>query len=111
MEALYDIRSLLLILILFIAAVQFISGNKLKKENKLLLQILETKNTTIANLEASRAAVKDVIENLSMSEEVISLINSGESREAISVKLGIPVEKIEFILKIDKIRKEHTRHT
>ncbi|MDD3592027.1 MAG: sigma-70 family RNA polymerase sigma factor [Sulfurovum sp.] len=81
-------------------------NRKLKKANSLLNEVLETKNSTIANLEASRVAVKEVIENFSVSDEVIAGIEAGESREGISHRLGIPVSRIELIVKFDKIKKE-----
>ncbi len=85
------------------------NNKKLAEENKALQKILEVKDTTISNLQASRVAVKDVIENFSAHEEVIQLIDAGESRESISEKLGIPTNRIELIIKFDKIKKEHDR--
>ncbi|HEY9190868.1 MAG TPA: sigma-70 family RNA polymerase sigma factor [Sulfurovum sp.] len=92
----------LLVVILFIMIGQ---NSKLKKENKKLNEILEVKNSTIANYEASRVAVTDVIENFSLLDEVMALIEAGESREAVSEKLGIPVSKVELIIKFDKLKK------
>ena len=85
------------------------NNKKLKAENKVLQEILEVKDTTISNLQASRVAVKDVIENFSAHEEVMQLVDAGESRENISEKLGIPTSRIELIIKFDKIKKEHVR--
>jgi len=90
-----------LIVTLFIVA-----NSKLKKELKVLKEVLVIKDTTISNLEASRVAVKDVIDNFSAHDEVMELIEAGESRESISKKLGMPVNKIELIIKFDKIKKE-----
>ena len=92
----------LLVVILFVMVGQ---NSKLKKENKKLNEILEVKNSTIANYEASRVAVTDVIENFSLLDEVMALIEAGESREAVSEKLGIPVSKVELIIKFDKLKK------
>ena len=92
----------LLVVILFIMVSQ---NSKLKKENKKLNEILEVKNSTIANYEASRVAVKDVIENFSLLDEVMALIEAGESRETVSEKLGIPISKVELIIKFDKLKK------
>lgn len=78
-------------------------------ENRALQEIMEVKDITISNLQASRVAVKDVIENFSAHDEVMHLIDAGESRESISEKLGIPVSRIELIIKFDKIKKEHVR--
>lgn len=92
----------LLVIVLFIMVSQ---NSKLRSENKKLSEILEMKNTTIANYEASRVAVKDVMENFSLLDEVMTLIDAGESREAVSEKLGIPVSKVELIIKFDKLKK------
>jgi len=91
--------SLLLIVMLF-------KNRTLKTEIKKLKEILVLKDTSIKNFEASRVAVKDVMENISSHDEVIALVNTGESRAAISEKLGIPENKIELIIKFDKIKKE-----
>ncbi len=82
-------------------------NSELKKEKKVLQEILEVKDTTIQNLQASRVAVKDVIENLSAHDEVMALVDAGKSRDEISAKLGIPLSKIELIIKFDKIKKDH----
>jgi hypothetical protein len=92
----------LLVIILFILVSK---NSKLAKENKKLNDILDVKNVTIANYEASRVAVKDVIENFSSLDDVMELINAGESKASVSEKLGIPVSKIELIIKFDKLKK------
>lgn len=93
----------LLVVILFV----FMSKNsKLSDENKKLNEILEVKNVTIANYEASRVAVTDVIENFSSLDDVMDLINSGESKAFVSEKLGIPLSKIELIIKFDKLKNQ-----
>ncbi len=94
-------------LLLLLAALLFYLYNNNKKlaaENRILQEIMEVKNTTISNLQASRVAVKDVLENFSAHDEVMQLIDAGESRESISEKLGIPVSRIELIIKFDKIK-------
>ncbi|WP_232087490.1 sigma-70 family RNA polymerase sigma factor [Sulfurovum sp. ST-21] len=83
------------------------SNKKLKEEKRVLEEIIEAKEKTIENLQASRVAVKDVIENFSNHAEVMMLIEAGESREEVSRKLGIPLNKIELIIKFDKIKKEN----
>ncbi len=92
----------LLVIILFMMVAQ---NSKLRSENKKLNEILEMKNTTISNYEASRISVKDVIENFSLLDEVMRLIDAGESKEAVSEKVGIPVSKVELIIKFDKLKK------
>lgn len=95
-----------LIAILFVIVFTLLSKNsKLKSENKKIKEILALKDTTIANYEASRVAVKDVIENFSALDSVMELISAGESKAAVSEKLGIPLNKIELIIKFDKLKK------
>ena len=103
----YIVIGLLVLLVLVLLGL-LSENRKLKKQNEVLNQVLETKDVTIANLEASRVAVKDVIENFSISDEVMAGIEDGESREEISQRLGIPVSRIELIVKFDKIKKEQT---
>ena len=79
-------------------------SKKLRAENRALQEIMEVKDITISNLQASRVAVKDVIENFSAHDEVMQLIDAGESRESISEKLSIPISRIELIIKFDKIK-------
>ena len=79
-------------------------NKKLAAKNRALQEIMEVKDITISNLQASRIAVKDVIENFSAHDEVMQLIDAGESRESISEKLGIPTSRIELIIKFDKIK-------
>lgn len=94
------------ILLLVLLVMMLFKNRKLKTEIRVLKEILTLKDATISNFEASRVAVKDVIENLSSHEEVMALVEAGESRADISEKLGIPVNKIELIIKFDKIKKE-----
>ncbi len=103
--------TVILILVLILASILFYlyrNNKKLTKQIETLKEILIIKDTTISNLEASRIAVKDVIENFSLHEEVMKLIEAGESRETVSEKLGIPASKIELIIKFDKIKKEQS---
>ncbi len=101
-----DITVLSLLALLVIILFMLVSKNsKLAKENKKLNEILDVKNVTIANYEASRVAVKVVIENFSSLDDVMDLINAGESKASVSEKLGIPVSKIELIIKFDKLKK------
>jgi hypothetical protein len=101
----YIVIGLLALLVLVLLGL-IRENRKLKKANSILNEVLETKNSTIANLEASRVAVKEVIENFSVSDEVMTGIEAGESREEIAQRLGIPVSRIELIVKFDKIKKE-----
>ena len=95
-----------LIAILFVIVFSLLAKNaKLKSENEKLQEILELKDRTISNYEASRVAVTDVIENFSSLDDVMTLINAGESKADVSEKLGIPLNKIELIVKFDKLKK------
>lgn len=95
----------LLVIILFILMRK---NAKLHTANKKLTEILEVKDITIANYEASRVAVKDVIENFSSLDDVMALINKGESKASVSKKLNIPLSKIELIIKFDKIKNKNS---
>ena len=95
----------LLVILLVIVFTLLSKNSKLRSENKKLAEILAIKDTTITNYEASRVAVKDVIENFSALDAVMELINAGESKAFVSDKLGIPLSKIELIIKFDKLKK------
>ena len=101
-----DILTGAFILLLILLVMMLFKNRKLKTEISLLKEVLEVKDATISNFEASRVAVKDVIENLSAHEEVMAMVEAGLSRAEISEKMGIPVNKIELIIKFDKIKKE-----
>jgi len=104
----YTIILVLVFILTGILLYLYNNNKKLIEQIKTLKEVLAIKDTTISNFEASRVAVKDVIENLSSHEEVMQLVELGESRENISEKLGIPLNKIELIIKFDKIKKERT---
>ena len=94
----------LLVIILWV----LISKNaKLTEKNKQLQEVLDVKDITIANYEASRVAVSDVIENFSALDDVVGLLASGKSREEVSEQLNIPLAKIELIIKFDKLKKKN----
>jgi len=93
------------LVVLLVVLLVFVGKNsKLRLENKKLKEILAVKDTTIANYEASRVAVSDVIENFSSLDDVMVLISKGESKMSISQKLNIPLSKIELIIKFDKLK-------
>lgn len=94
----------LLVLLAIILFILMNKNTKLGAENKKLTEILEVKDVTIANYEASRAPVSDVIENFSSLDDVMTLINAGESKASVSEKLNIPLSKIELIIKFDKLK-------
>ena len=95
----------LLALLVVILFVLISKNNKLISKNKKLKEILDVKNLTIENYEASRVAVTDVIENYSSLDAVMELINAGESKAFVSEQLNIPLNKIELIIKFDKLKK------
>ncbi len=100
-----DIVVLGLLLCLAIVLWILMSKNaKLSSENQKLHEILEVKDITIANYEASRMVVKDVVENFSSFDTVMKMIHEGESKEQISKTLGMPLSKIELIIKFDKLK-------
>ena len=101
----YILIGLVFILALMLTTLIF-SNQKLKKEVKVLQEVLEVKDTTISDLEVPRVAVKEVVDHFSLHDEVMECVEAGESRESISEKLGIPANKIELIIKFDKIKKE-----
>lgn len=97
----------LIAILLLIVVFLLVKISKLKSENKKLKEILEIKDRSISNYEASRVAVSDVIENYSSLDEVMLLINAGESKASVSEKLGIALNKIELIIKFDKLKKRN----
>jgi NADH:ubiquinone oxidoreductase subunit E len=80
----------------------------LKNENLKLKKIIELKTESIENYKASRVAVKDVLENLSVSQKVMKLLDEGIDKEEIAKRLDIPMSKVELVIKFDKIKKDKT---
>ena len=95
----------LLALLVVILFVLMSKNSKLTNKNKKLREILDIKDQTITNYEASRVAVTDVIDNYSSLDAVMERINAGESKASVSEELNIPVSKIELIIKFDKLKK------
>ena len=104
-----DAISLGLLVILFGILLNLAMRNsKLAEEKQHLQEILALKNSTINNYEASRIAVVDVIENFGLREGVMQLLERGESREAVAGQLGLTIQRIETIIKLDAyIQKNH----
>jgi uncharacterized protein (DUF433 family) len=73
-----------------------------------LKKIIELKTESIENYKASRVAVKDVLENLSVSQKVMKLLDEGIDKEEIAKRLDIPMNKVELVIKFDKIKKDKT---
>ena len=96
-----------IVVLLVLLMVSYSANSKLKEEKRVLQEIIEVKDKTIENFQASRVAVKDVIENFSMHDDVMALVEAGESHADIANKLGIPENKIELIIKFDKIKRDN----
>jgi tRNA pseudouridine-54 N-methylase len=96
-----------IVVLLILLMISYSANSKLKKEKHVLEEIMEVKDKTIENLQASRVAVKDVIENFSKHSSVMTLVEEGKSIEEIADVLGIPTNKVELIIKFDKIKKDH----
>lgn len=94
------------VLLLGVIVWLMLANRRLKKEHSLLTQIIKTKDLTLANMEASRVSVKEVIENFMISDKIISALESGKSREDVAKMNNIDVERVETIVKLSKIKKE-----
>jgi len=95
------------ILILFVWGIfQRQKIKALKTENIKLKQIIEFNNKSIENYKASRVAVRDVLDNLAISQKVMALLSEGIEKNEVIKRLNIPAKKFEFILKLDKLQKE-----
>lgn len=103
----YIILGALLLLVLILVALLRTNGS-LKKENGKLRELLRTKEKMIEKLEDSKIIIKETTDNPSLHKEIISLLGRGESKEAISEKLNIPLNKLELIVKFDAIKKRET---
>ena len=91
------------VLVLVLLIIMLFKNRKLKTEIHKLNEILKTKDSITKDVPV---AVKDEMENVSSGNEVMDLVEAGESLESISEKLAMPVNKIELIIKFDKIKKE-----
>jgi hypothetical protein len=94
----------LLLLLLGLLVYLMYRYRTVSQENRILKEILEKKDRTIANYEASRVAVQDVIDNYAYYEDVMKMTDSGMSPEDISETLGLSLNNIAIILKFDKIK-------
>jgi len=101
------IMAVAIVVLLILLMMSYSANRKLKEEKRILQEIVEVKDKTIENLQASRVAVKDVIENFSRHGEVMALVEEGRDIEEIADALGIPTNKVELIIKFDKIKRDH----
>ncbi len=90
---------------LLIIAILIYKNSKLKSDNKEIHKILALKDQTISNYEASRVAVQDVLQNISLIDKVIPLIKKGNSREEIAKRLNIDIKQVETIVKLDRLKR------
>ena len=95
------------LVLLTLLLISYGKNKKLKQEVQILKEIVSVKDTTIENLHASRVAVKDVIENFSVSDDVMQLLEQGLKKEDIAAKLDMPVDKVDLIIKFDRIKKDN----
>jgi DNA-binding NarL/FixJ family response regulator len=96
-----------IVVLLILLMVSYSANSKLKEEKRVLEEIIAVKDKTIENFQESRVAVKDVIENFSQHNDVMTLVEEGKSIEEIAEALGIPTNKVELIIKFDRIKKDH----
>jgi len=101
----YLLGGLVVLLIVFVL-IQQQQNRALKNENLKLKKIIELKTESIENYKASRVAVKDVLENLTISQKVMKLLDEGRDKEEIAKQLDIPMSKVELVIKFDKIKNE-----
>lgn len=69
-----------------------LKNRKLEKENALLLSMMEAKEKSV--------------ENLSERDKVMHMYYAGESEEQIAEALKMPLDKVEMIIKFDKLKRE-----
>jgi len=96
-----------IIILLLVLIILFVKNNKLQEELKHLEEILILKNKTIENYKKSRVAVKEVLENISLIEQVLPLIEEKESKRIIADKFKISLTQVEMIIKLDKLKKSN----
>jgi hypothetical protein len=109
-----DIVILVLLFILMILLLILIKNNNiLLQKNQILEERLKLQNKYIANNRISlqnekpkeKESEEKELSDTSLSEKVILSIEAGETKLSIVEKLDIPLSKIEFILKIDALKK------
>ncbi len=98
-----------LLVVITLLAILYGKYTGLKRENAAMKEIIEINTKTIENLKASRVAVKEVIENFSSHDDVMKLVHAGKSVVEIAETLQMPENKVEMIIKFDKIKKEHPK--
>ena len=98
------------VLLVFLVLMMFKTQKKLEAEIKSLKKELENKEETEMYLRHTPAAVAEEEEaeheHFTLHEEVMHLLNLGTDKTEISEKLNVPQNKIDLIIKFDKIKKE-----
>ncbi len=77
---------------------------KERKRNLLLEQILATKEATIANLQAGRAAVQEALSDADALDAIAKAHHEGKDAEAIAEALDMPIAKVNTAIKLLKLR-------
>jgi len=97
------------VLLVFLVLMMFKTQKKLEAEIKSLKKELENKEETEMYLRNTSAAAEEEEaehEHFTLHEEVMHLLNLGTDKTEISEKLNVPQNKIDLIIKFDKIKKE-----
>lgn len=99
------------VLLVFLVLAMFKTQKKLEAEIRSLKKELENKEETELYLRHTPDVTEEKKEeeepgHFTLSEEVIHLLNLGTSKEEISAKLNVPQNKIDLIIRFDKIKKE-----
>ena len=97
------------VLLVFLVLVMFKTQKKLEAEIKSLKKELENREETEMYLRHTPAVTEEEKvepEHFTLHEEVMHLFDLGTSKEEISEKLDVPQNKIDLIIRFDKIKKE-----
>ncbi len=88
-----------------VAIVMVLLYLKERKRNLLLEQILATKEATIANLQAGRAAVQEALSDTDALGAIAKAHREGKDAEAIAEALDMPIAKVKTAIKLIELRK------
>ena len=97
------------VLLVFLVLMMFKTQKKLEAEIKSLKKELENKEETEMYLRHTSTVSEEEEaehEHFTLHEEVMHLLNLGTDKTEISEKLNVPQNKIDLIIKFDKIKKE-----
>ncbi len=97
----------LFLLVLLWLIVLLFKNSALKKEIKALKVKLSEQEEALPEVVEEPTTVKDEpAEQHYAADEIMKLLEAGESREAIAEQMGIALNKLDLIIKFDKIKKE-----